>query len=66
MKPRRPDLADLPGRMAGLLRIVVGWLRRFAAWRPDFSSRLRRSRQERQRSTLLPFELVKYFSFTSL
>ena len=52
--------------MAGLLPSVVGWLRRFAAWRPDFSSRLRRSRQERQRSTLLPFELVKYFSFTSL
>ena len=52
--------------MAGLLRIVVGWLRRLVVWRPDFSSRLRRSRLERQRSTLLPFELVKYFSFTSL
>ena len=55
--------------MAGRLAALAGWLRRLVARRPDWPGLLRRhrqDRQDRQSSTLLPFELVKYFSFTSL
>jgi signal transduction histidine kinase len=44
----------------------TGLVRRFTVHRPHLSGILRRGKPDRSSSALLPFELVKYFSFTSL
>lgn len=59
-------LAARPWRMDRFRPEIDGWWARLRSYRPRFFSLSKRFRLRDERNALLPFELVKYFAFTSL
>lgn len=66
MKPARPSVVRRTPPVKKRLRLFSRLLSRLQLRRPDFSQLWRRLRFRDGGNALLPFELVKYFSFTSL
>jgi len=66
MKPARPSVVRRTPPVKKRLRLFSRLLSRLQVRRPDFSQLWRRLRFRDGGNALLPFELVKYFSFTSL
>lgn len=66
MKPARPSVVRRTPPVKKRLRLFSRLFSRLQVRRPDFSQLWRRLRFRDGGNALLPFELVKYFSFTSL
>lgn len=66
MKPAKPSVVRRTPPVKKRLRLLSRLLSRLQLRRPDFSRLWRRLRFRDGGNALLPFELVKYFSFTSL